>query len=55
MTIPRLIILETVFGLAEKGRALPFPKAGSCGFYHHAKAQDLPSKGSRPPVWAHSL
>lgn len=55
VAIIRLIILETALGLAEEGRARPFPKAGSCGFYHHAKAQELPSKGSRPPVWVHSL
>lgn len=55
VAIVRLIILETVFGLAETPRTLPFPKAGSYGFYHHAKAKELLSKGSWPPVWVHSL
>lgn len=55
VAIIRLIILETVFTLAEAAGTLPFPKAGGCGFYHHAKGQELLLKGSWPPVWVHSL
>lgn len=55
MAIIRLIILETVFGLAETAGALLTPNVGSCGFCHHAKAQEVPSKGSGPPVWVHSF
>ena len=36
---------------AETAGTLPFPKAGNCGFYHHAKVEELLSKGSWPPVW----
>lgn len=55
VAIIRLIILETVFRLAETAGTLPFLKPGSCGFYHHAKAQELLPKGSWPSVWIHSF
>lgn len=44
MAIIRLITLETVYGLAEKIRALLFPKTGSCGFCHLPKPKNCPLK-----------
>lgn len=55
MSIIRLMILEKAFGLPEKSRTFPFPKAGSCSFYHHTKTEELHYKGTGPPAWVHSL